>query len=396
MCSKSVVIICRAWYPNHQVLFDKLAALLLTKEIKLYYLLLHPVEDNRPWNPDNYICQVNPLVLEGHHINLFGKEIMYGQNVVQVLNEIKPSLVIITPWSELPLYFAKFWALFNNVPSVAWLMGPRKYNWSKILFIRSILSKFLLKIFVKRISYIFAYGDSVKEEIHRITKFNLDKIVNVKHSVDHNIYSFINYSDKIESRLKVRLQLGVSNQELVFGFIGQLIFRKGILNLLKVCDQLWLSGDRFKLYILGSGPLQNDLDFYIQKWPHNIIQQKHTSSQNLKEIFSILDLVVVPSLFDDWSTVINEAFHAGIPVVASKGAYSTLDLVEDEINGYSYDEIDTDGLKIKLRKVLDNPDYLITLGSNAQNFINKNWTIDISATIWFKQIVKILNVKVLN
>jgi glycosyltransferase involved in cell wall biosynthesis len=393
MSTKSVVIISRAWYPNHQILFDKLSVLLAEKNIIINYLLLHAVENDRPWKIGDQSCLVNPRVLVGKHITIFGKEIMFGHSISNELNILNPSLVILTPWSEFSLFIAKRWALYNKKPCIVWLMGPRAYSWSIGLIIRSYISKFLLKSFVSNVDLIFSYGNGVKLKISQLTNFDTKKIINVKHSVDDKLYSFNSYRDKLKARLAFRQMYGLCDKQLLFGYVGQLSSRKGIINLLLACEHLWIEGFHFKLFVLGNGPLQNELNFYKTKWSDNIFQVSSTEADNLKNIYSAFDLVVVPSLFDDWCTVINEAFHAGVPVIASNGAYATLDLVIDGFNGYSYEGFDWLSLKSKLELVLLNTGQLVILGSNAQDYITSNWTIDMSAQIWFKHIVSLLKVQ---
>ncbi len=46
--------------------------------------------------------------------------------------------------------------------------------------------------------------------------------------------------------------------------------------------------------------------------------------------------LVLPSRIDHWGVVIHEATCAGLPVIASRNCFATVDLVQDGINGFIF------------------------------------------------------------
>jgi glycosyltransferase involved in cell wall biosynthesis len=382
---KKVTILTRAWFPNHQILFEKIYDILIKYNIELSYVILHPLENNRPWSLEFKIP--NPIILNGKHISIFGKEIMIGQDVNGMLNYINPDLLIISSWSEFPLYKAKKWAITNGKLCILWLMGPRVFSWSLTLYIRAFISKRILIMFTKGIDEIFSYGNGVTNALVEITGFDTKKIVNVRHSVDKNLYSFNSLSEKIFSRKATRDFYKYNNNEIVFGFIGQLIPRKGLIELLSVCKKLWTKGLNFQLFILGNGPQLDEVLSFKSKWSNFITIETKVDASQLKNIYSIFDCVITPSRFDDWCTVINESFHMGVPVVSTHEAYASRDLIDNGVNGFVYRSGNTFELESIILKILKNPSILPLMGNRAYEFINNCWTIDHSAKIWSERII---------
>jgi glycosyltransferase involved in cell wall biosynthesis len=101
--------------------------------------------------------------------------------------------------------------------------------------------------------------------------------------------------------------------------------------------------------------------------------------------------MIVPSIFDDWCTVVNESFHSRTPVICSTGAYSHFDLIEDGVTGLKFKAGDSEQLLERMELAISHPDLLEEMTNNAYNVIS-NWTIDDSAQIWHSRLVQYLDI----
>jgi glycosyltransferase involved in cell wall biosynthesis len=104
-----------------------------------------------------------------------------------------------------------------------------------------------------------------------------------------------------------------------FIFVGQLIERKGILTLLESIKTLVEKTSFFHLTIIGSGELEPILKAYIKS---NSLQKLVTlqgaiNSKNVVNHIQKADLLILPSTFDGWGLVVNEALQCGIPALIS-------------------------------------------------------------------------------
>lgn len=92
----------------------------------------------------------------------------------------------------------------------------------------------------------------------------------------------------------------------------------------------------WKLKCVGSGPLMDEL-LEIAKENESIQIDSWASYNELPEIYHKASLFILPSLFEPWGLVVNEAMAAGLPVIVSNACGCLPDLVTPD-NGWSFDE----------------------------------------------------------
>jgi glycosyltransferase involved in cell wall biosynthesis len=108
-------------------------------------------------------------------------------------------------------------------------------------------------------------------------------------------------------------------------FVGQLIPRKGIKNLITACSNEWLKKN---LTIIGGGILENDVK---QSGIKYIGRQ---SPQQLANAYSNALAVILPSVVDHWGMVLSEAAACGCILIATKECGAAFDLIRHGENGY--------------------------------------------------------------
>jgi len=385
-----VLIITRVWYPNHQALFSILEKFLHKKNISLTWWILYPIEDNRPWKIKIKKNNIRPKFLYFKKFNIFGRETVFRfKSIKHELQKINPTLIIASPWSEIALFQAKKWALLNKVPFIAWVMGPRVQSFGLISFIRMHFSHLFLKRFVLNSKFVFCYGRHVCNVVNQITNFPKNKMVNVKHSINNNIFYGQSTHNKNTNSQNSCVPAHVASC-FTFGYLGQLIERKGVLTLLEALRGLIAEGQNARLYILGSGPLKNKICSSPLFQMKKIVFFKNISSEKMKCFFDSVDCMVIPSIFDDWSTVINESFCAKVPVIASDGAYAALDLVKNKKTGLIFSCGNTQALKNCMKYIIRNPNARKSMIEQSFSKIQK-WDVVDSAQIWAKYIVKAIS-----
>lgn len=106
--------------------------------------------------------------------------------------------------------------------------------------------------------------------------------------------------------------LAASAQRLHLAFVGSLIARKGLSTLIGAVRRAIASGAGLQLDVYGPGdPAGFDFDGefvrYMGRIPFGMTQQ-HLPGH---------DLLVLPSHYDGWGVVVNEALCAGVPVLCS-------------------------------------------------------------------------------
>lgn len=101
-------------------------------------------------------------------------------------------------------------------------------------------------------------------------------------------------------------------------YLGQCIKRKGIRDLLDAVAEL--GNEKVSLSVIGDGDLRASLEEHVSRRP--ILRGRVSFTGVLPyheavESISDFDLLVLPSHFDGWGVVVNEALMQGVPVVCS-------------------------------------------------------------------------------
>jgi len=120
-------------------------------------------------------------------------------------------------------------------------------------------------------------------------------------------------------------------------YVGRLVELKGLVPFLRVL-QSWSKqnpGREIELWFAGEGPFQP----VLESMETACISLKFLGNvpyQNLPDIYSCADILVFPTLADEWGLVVNEAMAAGVPVLGSLYSQAVEELVEDGVNGWTF------------------------------------------------------------
>lgn len=381
MKEKNVVFISRAWYPNHQLLFDDIQSQ-LSGEVRLYYYLLSSKERGRTWDMRGKLLR--PQVIPGLHFTIFSKEIMINPLVPKYLSMIEPELIIITPWSEAGCFAAKNFAKKKNIPTVSWIVGLREWNpnfWWKI---RRILTNILAGSFIKDSGLVFADGTKAKIDAIKLGASE-ERVIIIKHVIEEDHFYYENIMLTEEKKKNKRAQLLLDDRP-IFLCISQLIKRKGIDSLLGAFDILLKKNNDIQLLLVGNGPLRHLVINFYKNNPRNFKWISSVPYEEIPTYYALSDYSVVPSYFDDWCNVVNESHCAKIPVICSDGANASYDLIKHGETGLLYKTGDTKALADCMEYAIQNPQKMKIMAQNGYNFIKSEWNTKESAKIWAKYI----------
>jgi len=149
-------------------------------------------------------------------------------------------------------------------------------------------------------------------------------------------------------------------------FIGQIIHRKGVDILLKAIAPLFDEYENLRLTIIGDGEEKTSLKKIVNEKgiSDRVIWEGIVQSEEILSRLAKADILVLPSRWDGWGMVINEAFSVGIPVIVSDQC-GAADLVQTGVNGYIFKSEDVEDLRKQLREFLNSRDRWKELKQNA-------------------------------
>ena len=150
------------------------------------------------------------------------------------------------------------------------------------------------------------------------------------------------------------VQKPLNNEIIQLIFVGQLIERKGIITLLETTKIVARTNQSFHLTIVGSGELEIFLkELIIKNQLQNIVTLWGTiNSGNITDYIEKADLLILPSVFDGWGMVINEALQSHVPVLISNQC-GAKELVKHDKNGLIFQHNNIESLTENLQKFLD-------------------------------------------
>lgn len=178
-----------------------------------------------------------------------------------------------------------------------------------------------------------------------------------------------------EFRIEMREKLGLSPQDIVFLFVGRLIERKGILEILSTFSEM--HRPHAKCILIGDGELRNNVEVAAKHYP-NIIYAGWLNQEKIIEYYFICDVVILPAHWEPWGLVINEAMASGKPVIVSNAVGCVDDLVIHNKTGLITQPSCLESLKNSIEYFLNNPEKIQTMSYHAFELISK-WTMQDSA-----------------
>lgn len=213
-----------------------------------------------------------------------------------------------------------------------------------------------------------------KDNVKRIKLFNLipDKqIFLIYNGIDEKLF----YPEDINSSLFDELAL--KNRTPVIGTIGRLVHQKGIKYLLEACSKI--QNVNWQLLIVGDGPLKNQLVSIVKEYnfKKNIIFCGER--KDVFEILNLLDIFVLPSLYEAFPLSILEAMATRLPIVASN-VNGIPEAIQNKNNGYLINPKDSDKLAYVIEFLLKNLKERKRIARNARETFLQKYTVNTMIT----------------
>jgi glycosyltransferase involved in cell wall biosynthesis len=178
----------------------------------------------------------------------------------------------------------------------------------------------------------------------------------------------------------------VSSQKPSVLFVGSIDKRKNILQLVDACKKV---RDKYAAFtIIGRGELVFDL------------KKKIEGEEKIKYIESVLntemykymrnhDILVLPSLFDGWGAVVNEALHNGMRVITSNRCGSSV-LIDASDRGEVYDIKEKRGIENAIINMLDKGRISMKERRAIIEWANKKISRDVAGE-YFMDVLRFIN-----
>lgn len=159
-----------------------------------------------------------------------------------------------------------------------------------------------------------------------------------------------------------------------FLYVGRLLPRKGVDLLIEAFNRI--VSDRCTLTIVGDGPEAESLKAAQTPLARtNTTWTGKVANEEALRKYADADVFVLPSRYEPWGLVVNEAMAAGLPVIADRKCGAAIDLIDDGNTGRRLDELSAESLAAAMRFYLADPSRAAVEGVAAKQRIQR-WNFD--------------------
>lgn len=189
------------------------------------------------------------------------------------------------------------------------------------------------------------------------------------------------HADDIEAdrRAQVRARWGLPVDAVVYLYVGRLEPHKGIQELLGAFALLSPVPEPVALLLVGDGSMQESLTKAALA-DTRICCTGRLSGNALLDVYAAADVFVLPSRFEPWGLVVNEAMASGLPVIATDRVGCVDDLVIEGKTGLVVPAESVQALADAMAALRLAPLLRAKMRRNARSLI-AGWTIRIEADI---------------
>jgi glycosyltransferase involved in cell wall biosynthesis len=228
-----------------------------------------------------------------------------------------------------------------------------------------------LQLIYRNVNYVLSPG-SASDKYFFKSGLRQNQIIRAEHAIDND--RFMNLT-KIEEKQLFHLSssLSIKPNEIVFLFAGKFIHKKNPLLLIDAFTQLKQQNDNVRLLLVGNGILENKIKESVIQLPIAIAKSitllPFQDQLQMKLLYRVADVFVLPSKSETWGLSINEALASGTAVIVSDKCGSANDLVKNEVNGLIFKSENSQDLLQQMQKMC-NDEFREILASNAKDSLN--------------------------
>jgi glycosyltransferase involved in cell wall biosynthesis len=178
----------------------------------------------------------------------------------------------------------------------------------------------------------------------------------------------------------VRRGWGIPDDAVVGAFVGKLVAWK------RPADLLLAAAEVPGLFVIlaGDGPLRSDLERLAEE--RGIADRVRflgfRNQTELPAIYRSADVLVLPSEYEAFGLVVNEAFACGTPAIVSDACGSAGDLIEEATTGWTFPPADVEALTQRLQRFVDDPQSRADMSRQATARIDE-W----GSEVWLESVV---------
>lgn len=216
---------------------------------------------------------------------------------------------------------------------------------------------------------IITCSEKTKEVIAKEENIPKDKFLVLHNVIDKDKFN------SLSSKKKLMEEFGLSDKDIVIGYVATLTKRKGHVYLLEAFKILTGSFENLKLALVGDGSLKDELELWVSK--NNLKDRVIFTGQrrDIAGILSTFSVFVSPAMFEAFGIVLIEAMYMGLPCVAFRVG-GIPEVIQDGSTGFLVNPGNSTALAQAVMQLLNDPLLASRLGQNGRRRVEENFTAD--------------------
>ena len=300
-----------------------------------------------------------------HYIQKNGYiDLVFFYSLIRKIIEVKPCIIL--SYLMVPNVWARLAGRLAGVKHIITSERNIDIGHSKTrVLIEKLLNRFSSSIVVN--------AEAIKESLIRTVGIPESKLQVIYNGVDVAQFSCPD-ADVIEN---YRNEFGLSATNKIIFLPGRMQPQKNHISLVRAFCKVADNMPNGKLLFAGEEIDQNIKDEIVKELStHDLLGRAVFAGRqsNMSELYSLSDIVVLPSLWEGFPNVILEAMASERAVIATDIADNKR-LVHDGVNGYLFAVNDDQKLSDLILTVLEHDDSLIEMGKKGREIINESFSI---------------------
>ncbi|QDU67150.1 Alpha-D-kanosaminyltransferase [Planctomycetes bacterium Pla86] len=232
--------------------------------------------------------------------------------------------------------------------------------------LKSRLRDWALPRLLRRVDAFLAIG-SANRDFYEHYGILPERIHRVPYAVDNRRFA-AQAREATAGREGLRSKLGLEQGRAVLLYASKFSARKRPLDVLDALAHLHRAGEQPlpHLVMVGDGEQRDELEQRAAALPAGTVHFTGFINQTeLPRYYDLCDALVLPSQYEPWGLVVNEAMCAERPVIASEAVGSGVDLIVEGQTGFRFPVGDAVALADRIARLLALPDRGRALGRAA-------------------------------
>lgn len=248
------------------------------------------------------------------------------------------------------------------------------HNLNRKRTIRSRLNHICRSLLFKRFAAFLVVGRA-NYQYYRRNSVPTSKLFIAPHAVDNDRFAAAGETAIVQAKA-LRDHLGI-HQELVILFVGKFVIEKRPLDLLNAYARLPAELiNKSRIVFVGEGHLLESIARLANELHLDGVHFLPFQNQTMMPaVYSMGDVLVLPSESETWGLVVNEAMNLACPAIVTDRVGCAHDLVVPGHTGWVYGTGNLEALTQCLAHALKDPEHLREFGENARRHV-RNFSYD--------------------